>query len=148
MCCMKCFVHHKASSHHFEVFSSFRESLITSRCGARPRWRELSVARVSAEPPPDLGTNGIFVTQLINSFECETVELLRTLSSWRHIVDDISIWWKKWYIYIYMCIELLLESYKIIRNRSNCKSHSVRTTLLATYRVTHRSYKRIIDIVK
>ena len=42
MCCMKCFVHHKVSSHHFEALSSFRESLIISRCDARFRWREFS----------------------------------------------------------------------------------------------------------
>ena len=61
MCCMKCFVYHKASSHHFEAPSSLRES---SRCGARPRWRELSIAPASAAPPPDVGTNGIFVTEI------------------------------------------------------------------------------------
>ena len=45
MCCLKCFVHHKASSYHFEAFLLFRESLITFRCDARSRWRELSMTR-------------------------------------------------------------------------------------------------------
>ena len=40
----------KTSSHHFEVFSSLRDSLITSMTSTR------------VAPPIDLGTNEIFVT--------------------------------------------------------------------------------------
>ena len=58
--------------------------------------------------------------QRVNSFVCEIIELLRTLSSWKHTIDDILMWWKKWYIYKN---ELLLESYRIIKDRLNCMSH-------------------------
>ena len=40
------------SFHHFAKVSSLRESLITSRCDARPRWRELSMARALDDASP------------------------------------------------------------------------------------------------
>ena len=47
--------------HHFARISSLLDAM-RGLDGASFRWRELSIALTRVAPPPDLGTNGIFVT--------------------------------------------------------------------------------------
>ena len=45
-------------------------------------------------------------------------------------------------------VSICIITISIIIRELKVTKHTVKITLLATYRVTHRSYKRIIDIVK
>ena len=56
------------SFYHFAKVLSLLDA-VRDLGGASSRWRELSIASTSAAPPPDLGTNGIFVTKIRMMFE-------------------------------------------------------------------------------